>query len=207
MISNRISFVVRINTEKTRERSRRAAVERASSHDIDRSDESHHVMVFSLPTWSSLFLSVVTIFLFLRRNSKTGVHLRALTFRWCPISINTLHTGSIMHLSKWCLSVMKKNASCHHAITSAGVSSNEHGYKDHLRLRYRRKTMHWQTIQALWVLLACLVEIDAYPEPEKMCSQKLVINGTHLVNNFPRQMLVMGISHLGCQACRNQAVR
>ena len=49
--------------------------------------------------------------------------------------------------------------------------------------------------------------IDAYPDKGKVCPRNLVVNGTNLITNYRQQILVMGITHLGCQACRNQAIR
>jgi hypothetical protein len=34
-----------------------------------------------------------------------------------------------------------------------------------------------------------------------------VVNGTNLITNYRQQILVLGVTHLGCQACRNQAIR
>lgn len=56
-------------------------------------------------------------------------------------------------------------------------------------------------------VLISIVNIDSYNPKEKLCANRLYINGTRLINQPRQQALVLGISHLGCQACRNQAVR
>ena len=60
---------------------------------------------------------------------------------------------------------------------------------------------------ALTVLALFIVTINAYSENGKICQRNLVLNGTNLIKDYRRQILVMGITHLGCQACRNQAIR
>ena len=57
------------------------------------------------------------------------------------------------------------------------------------------------------MLLVLIVSIDALNDNRRICVRNLIINGTQLMNNRSQQILVIGISHLGCQACRNQAVR
>jgi len=59
----------------------------------------------------------------------------------------------------------------------------------------------------LVVFVLYIVSISAYPDNEKICPRNLVLNGTNLITDYRKQILVMGITHLGCQACRNQAVR
>ncbi|CAF0993360.1 unnamed protein product [Rotaria sordida] len=66
--------------------------------------------------------------------------------------------------------------------------------------------MYRQKILAIFVLF--IVSIAAYPaKNEKICSQNFMINGTNLVTNYRKQVLVIGVTHLGCQACRNQAIK
>jgi hypothetical protein len=65
--------------------------------------------------------------------------------------------------------------------------------------------IHWQT--GLLFALVFVIVADAYREKEQVCARHFTINGTQLMSNNRQQILVMGISHLGCQACRNQAVR
>jgi hypothetical protein len=65
--------------------------------------------------------------------------------------------------------------------------------------------MYRQEVLIAFVLF--IVSIGAYPDNGNVCVRNLVINGTNLITNYRKQILVMGISHLGCQACRNQAVR
>lgn len=72
---------------------------------------------------------------------------------------------------------------------------------DHFKLG----NMYRQEILILLVLV--IVSINAYPSAEKLCSLNLKINGTSLITFYRNQALVIGISHLGCQACRNQAIR
>ena len=81
-------------------------------------------------------------------------------------------------------------------------------------LRWRRSfpaltqtRMHRLGVLTAALLLVVIVSIDAYRENEKVCLRNLLINGTNLITNYRKQILVVGISHLGCQACRNQAVR
>jgi hypothetical protein len=60
------------------------------------------------------------------------------------------------------------------------------------------------------VLIVCVflvISISAYQDNGKFCARNLVLNGTNLITNYRRQILVLGVTNLGCQACRNQAVR
>jgi hypothetical protein len=61
--------------------------------------------------------------------------------------------------------------------------------------------------EALTVFVLFIVSICGYPDKGKICPHNFVINGTNLITNYRKQILVMGITHLGCQACRNQAIR
>jgi hypothetical protein len=72
---------------------------------------------------------------------------------------------------------------------------------DHFKLgdMYRR--------DVLTILVLFIGSIDAYSDNGKICPRNLILNGTNLITNYRKQILVMGITHLGCQACRNQAVR
>ncbi len=65
--------------------------------------------------------------------------------------------------------------------------------------------MYRQEVLIVFVLF--IVSIGAYPDKGKVCPRNLTINGTNLITNYRQQILVMGITHLGCQACRNQAIR
>ena len=58
-----------------------------------------------------------------------------------------------------------------------------------------------------FVLILIITSIVAERDRKKTCIHNLVINGTNLITSYRKQILVMGITHLGCQACRNQAVR
>ncbi|CAF2146006.1 unnamed protein product [Rotaria magnacalcarata] len=61
--------------------------------------------------------------------------------------------------------------------------------------------------KTLGLFMLFIVSIGAYPNNQKLCSNNLKINGTNLITSNRKQVLVVGISHLGCQACRNQAVK
>ncbi|CAF1356243.1 unnamed protein product [Adineta steineri] len=61
--------------------------------------------------------------------------------------------------------------------------------------------------EALTVFILFIISINANPDKGKICMKNLIINGTNLITNYRKQILVMGITHLGCQACRNQAIR
>ncbi len=61
--------------------------------------------------------------------------------------------------------------------------------------------------EALVVFILFLGLIGAYPDKGKVCPRNLVVNGTNLITNYRQQILVLGVTHLGCQACRNQAIR
>ena len=65
--------------------------------------------------------------------------------------------------------------------------------------------MYRQDVLVIFVLFT--ISINAYLHNQKFCLRHLIINGTNLTTNYRKQILVMGITHLGCQACRNQAVR
>jgi hypothetical protein len=65
--------------------------------------------------------------------------------------------------------------------------------------------MYRQEVIALLVLF--IVSIHANPDKGKVCPRNLISNGTNLITDYRKQILVMGITHLGCQACRNQAIR
>lgn len=65
--------------------------------------------------------------------------------------------------------------------------------------------MYRQEVLTVFVLF--IVSIYAYPEKGKICPYNLVINGTNLITNYRKEILVLGVTHLGCQACRNQAIR
>ncbi|CAF4647539.1 unnamed protein product, partial [Rotaria socialis] len=60
--------------------------------------------------------------------------------------------------------------------------------------------------KTLGLFMLFIISIGAYPSNQKLCSNNLKINGTNLITYNRKQVLVVGISHLGCQACRNQAV-
>lgn len=60
------------------------------------------------------------------------------------------------------------------------------------------------TVVAIVLLIST---VDAYPDKGKVCPRNLIVNGTNLITNYRQQILVLGVTHLGCQACRNQAVR
>jgi hypothetical protein len=59
----------------------------------------------------------------------------------------------------------------------------------------------------LVVFVFCVGSICGYSDNGKVCPRNLVLNGTNLITNYRKQILVMGVTHLGCQACRNQAIR
>lgn len=61
--------------------------------------------------------------------------------------------------------------------------------------------------EALAVFILCLTLIGAYPDKGKVCPKNLIVNGTNLITSYRQQILVLGVTHLGCQACRNQAIR
>lgn len=61
--------------------------------------------------------------------------------------------------------------------------------------------------EVLLLVVFAVVPVHAYPEKSKICPHNMVVNGTNLISQYRKQILVMGITHLGCQACRNQAVR
>jgi hypothetical protein len=65
--------------------------------------------------------------------------------------------------------------------------------------------MYRQEVLAIFILFLSL--IGAYPDKGKVCPRNLVVNGTNLITNYRQQVLVLGVTHLGCQACRNQAMR
>ncbi|UJR21512.1 hypothetical protein I4U23_024598 [Adineta vaga] len=61
--------------------------------------------------------------------------------------------------------------------------------------------------EVLVLLILCLVSIQANPDRGLVCIRNLKINGTNLITDYRKQILVLGVTHLGCQACRNQAIR
>ncbi|CAF0722442.1 unnamed protein product [Adineta ricciae] len=65
--------------------------------------------------------------------------------------------------------------------------------------------MHRQQVVALF--LVCFVSIQANPDRGLVCLRNFVVNGTNLLTSYRKQILVVGVTHLGCQVCRNQAVR
>ena len=73
-------------------------------------------------------------------------------------------------------------------------------------VHFKLTNMYRQEALTIIVVLVML-SIDAYPHHENICFHNVIINGTNLLTNYRKQVLVIGISHLGCQACRNQAVR
>ena len=99
------------------------------------------------------------------------------------------------------LFIMKKNVSCHQDMSWSIFYDS---YIDHFKLG----NMYRQKILAIFVLFIVVISIAAYSaKNEKICSQNFMINGTNLVTNYRKQVLVIGVTHLGCQACRNQAIK
>ena len=62
-------------------------------------------------------------------------------------------------------------------------------------------------LTAVVAIVLLIATVDAYPDKGKVCPRNLIVNGTNLITNYRQQILVLGVTHLGCQACRNQAVR
>jgi len=65
--------------------------------------------------------------------------------------------------------------------------------------------MYRQAILTVFVLF--IGSISGYSDIGKICPRNLIINGTNLITNYRQQILVLGVTHQGCQACRNQAIR
>lgn len=62
--------------------------------------------------------------------------------------------------------------------------------------------------QEALLLAFCFIGIvNAYSDKGKVCPKNFVVNGTNLITNYRHQILVLGVTHQGCQACRNQAIR
>lgn len=57
------------------------------------------------------------------------------------------------------------------------------------------------------LLTLVIISIHGYSDNGRFCPRNLILNGTNLLTNYRRQILIIGITHLGCQACRNQAIR